>query len=881
MTAEEWEEIKRIFEAALNVPESERTAFVNDLTEADTRLRQTVLELLRAHLQAESLSEDTISLSPSIGVFGEGQLVADRFRILRLLGRGGMGEVYEAFDEKLRTRIALKTLRPELVGDEDARRRFEREIRVSQQLTYDGLCRVYDLFEHQKAVGGRIPCVTMQMLEGETLQKYLERERPVELKTALPLIRQIASALNFLHERGIVHRDLKPSNIMLVPGEKGITRAVVMDFGLAKPLNSQNDLFRSSVDFQAGAPFYMAPEVLRGEAPTIQSDVFALGLIVDEMVTKSRAYPVDSVHSLFFERLWGSPIPPSQRVANLPLRWNACILRCLAADPHKRPKSAMDVVNELDANEVQELSSSHRWRIPQPARVMTRRSLVFASVGAPVASAIWLARPLSTSVVVFPVENLTPNKDHDYLCKGTSAELMSRLLRVDGLRVIPFYEPRSKVSRFPLEARFAVSGYLQDFNNRVRLIIQLVDSRDGTLIWTGTFDRKTTDPLRLQLEIAQGTFEALEAKVVVGLTQKESTWSSIALQTRHALGFQKPYLQARTDSAEALDLYMRGRHLWAERTVPAALGAIDLFKRALAADPNFALVYSAIADVQFVLMDNTYRPASDLILEARQNAERAIRIDPDLAEGHLSLAAVHQALWDWSPSEESYKKALKAGPKLARAHRWYAGFVTQFGRFDEAIQHCRIALDLDPYDYPNHAGFGLYLFLARRYKEAAETLEDTLRQKDLLVAHNVLGDTYARIALDSSGQQAQELLTKAFREAAAVAQTERAAGDQPENDEILPRSDQMYALYYAVSGDTEKARYYLDRLHAGVQARKVSPIALVEAYSVLGRQRDALAMLRTALDERDRQVLYIGVSPFLDGIRKTEEFNSALKLLRL
>ena len=252
MSAEEWEEIKRIFEAALNVPETERTAFVNDLTEADTRLRQTVLELLRAHLQAESSSEDTISLSPSVGVFGDGQLVADRFRILRLLGRGGMGEVYEAFDEKLRTRIALKTLRPELVGDEDARRRFEREIRVSQQLTYDGLCRVYDLFEHQKAVGGRIPCVTMQMLEGETLQKYLERERPVELKTALPLIRQIASALNFLHERGIVHRDLKPSNIMLVPGEKGIPRAVVMDFGLAKPLNSQNDLFRSSVDFQAG-----------------------------------------------------------------------------------------------------------------------------------------------------------------------------------------------------------------------------------------------------------------------------------------------------------------------------------------------------------------------------------------------------------------------------------------------------------------------------------------------------------------------------------------------------------------------------------------------------------------------------------------------------
>jgi tetratricopeptide (TPR) repeat protein len=225
---------------------------------------------------------------------------------------------------------------------------------------------------------------------------------------------------------------------------------------------------------------------------------------------------------------------------------------------------------------------------------------------------------------------------------------------------------------------------------------------------------------------------------------------------------------------------------------------------------------------------------------------------------------------------------LKAGPKLARAHRWYAGFVTQFGRFDEAIKHCRIALDLDPYDYPNHAGFGLYLFLARRYKEAAETLEETLRQKDLLVAHNVLGDTYARIAMDASGQPAQELVTKALREAALVAEKEMGSnGDRSQSGQILPRSDQMYALYYAVARDLEKVQPYLDRLHAGVQARKVSAIALVEAYSVLGRERDALAMLKVALDERDRQVLYIGVSPFLDGIRKTDEFNSALKLLRL
>lgn len=877
MSAEEWEEIKRIFEAALNVPEEERPAFVNDLTEADTCLRQTVLELLRAHAEAETTG-GLRSHALAAAVFSEGQLVADRFRILRLLGRGGMGEVYEAFDEKLRQKIALKTLRPEFLGDNDARSRFEREIRVSRQLTYDGLCRVFDLFEHRDDDGRAVPCVTMQMLEGETLQKHLEKERPLSLEKALPLIRQIASALDFLHQRGIIHRDLKPSNIMLVPEGKESLRAIVMDFGLAKPVDGQTDLFHSQANFQAGAPFFMAPEVLRGEAPTIQSDIYALGLVIDEMVTSSRAFPADSIHSLYYDRLWGHPIPPAQRAPNLPEQWNRCILRCLASNPANRPEHVLDVLAGLELPAAEEKHMAARWHLPKPPRMITRRSMVFAGVGAPVAGAIWFSRPLSTSVVVFPIENLTPNHNYDYLCKGTSAELMSRLLRVDGLRVIPFYEPRSKVSRPPSEARFVISGYLQDFNSRVRLIMQLVDSRDGTLIWTGTFDRRDRDELQMQLEIAQGAFDAIETKMLIGGAHKESLWGSLALQTRRALGFQSVAMQARTHSAEALDLYMRGRHLWDERTVSATLNALQLFEQALSLDPGFALVYSAIADSQFVLMDYSYRPAAQLILEARQNAERAVRLDSNLAEGHLSLAAVHQSLWDWQAAEQSYEKALEAGPKLARAHRWFAGYLVQFGRFDEAIRHCRTALHLDPYDYPNHAGFGLYLFFARRYKEAAEILERTLTQKDLLAAHIVLGDTYARMALDASGEEARKLLGQAFRQAAVVAQKE---GDANKNDPVLSRSDPMFALYYAVSGDLAKAQPYLDRLHQGVQARKVSPIALVEAYSVLGRKQEALAMLRTALTERDRQVLYIGVSPFLDGVRQTEEFRSALKTLRL
>jgi tetratricopeptide (TPR) repeat protein len=316
--------------------------------------------------------------------------------------------------------------------------------------------------------------------------------------------------------------------------------------------------------------------------------------------------------------------------------------------------------------------------------------------------------------------------------------------------------------------------------------------------------------------------------------------------------------------------------------LPATLQAIQLFTSATREDPDFASAYAALADAQSVLMDYGYAPTAELLNEARQYAERAISIQPGSADGYVSLAAVRQMTWDWRGAEESYRRAISLNPNLPRARRWYAGLLIQFGRFEEAIREGEEALRLDPYDFPNHSGHGLYLFYAGRYKDAVAQLEKTLSQKDLVSAHIVLGDTYARLGSLATGPEADAYFAKAFQEAAAVAQKERdAVRATTGRVEVLTYSHPMYALYYALKGDREKSLSYVNQLLPAVQAGRVSPVAVARIYSVLGEHSAALQYLEDAIRDRDRQLQYIHVSPFFAPLRGTERFRAILETMKL
>lgn len=897
MRAEEWERIKIVFEAALSLPEDERLAYVEATCFGEPQLAAIVAGLLSDHAGAGG-SKDNGTVTRR-HVFAPEQRVASRFRIVGFIGGGGMGEVYEAFDERLRVRVALKTLRTELMSDPQALERFRREILVAREVSHECVCKIFDLVEHSDvADGATVPCLTMQLVEGVSLLTYLQTRRPLATAEALPLIRQIAGAIDALHKHGIIHRDLKPSNIMLTKRE-GSLHAVVTDFGLAKPsAYLESGLFESQLEFQAGAPYFMAPELLRDGRPSPASDIYSLGMIMDEMVTTTRAFPAESLHSLYYQKLWEAPIAPSARSSQLQPQWDRVILRCLAADAAERYTRAGDAVNELESPgavaEIQPVSvpavgsdtsqrmRRHLWPLPPFG---TRARIVLAAVALTVAAAVGavrsLAEPLQTSVVVFPIENLTGKGDLNYLCKGIGAEVMRRLTLIDGVKVIPYYEPRANTNLSQLKGQLSLQGLLQVSGNRARLTAQLTENRGGALMWSQNFERDMQNPLELQSDIAEGSVHALQIHAQFDHTLGVSSAGILPGPLLRLLGFQKVVVpRAATTNPAAFDHYLRGRYLFEERTVPAALDAIRNFEKALQEDPGFALAKAALADTQFVLMDFEYEPLATLVARARGYAEDAVRLNPQLAEGHTALAAVRQAEWDWAGAEESFKTAIRLNPKFARAHRWYAGLLMQFARYDESLAEMGRWGELDPYDYPGQSNMGIFLFYARRSREAAALLEKTLASKDLIIAHLNLGDVYFHLGLETTGAESQDYFARAIQQADLVeAAVRRTMVQSPpiSGARSIKYADRMHALYYTVSGRPEAARASLDRLRADTDAGLVSPFSMAMFYAVTGDTEKAMQLLERAADRKDHLLLFLRVSPVFDNLHGNPRFQALLQ----
>jgi TolB-like protein len=446
-------------------------------------------------------------------------------------------------------------------------------------------------------------------------------------------------------------------------------------------------VFHTRADICAGAPYYMAPEVLRGEPPSVSSDIYAFGLVIDEMVTRSRAFTIESHQALYQQKLQDGAVPPGARSSDLPPAWEQAILRCIESEPARRYASAFEVYQELAGTDAPPRPASRPFAVVATqtrqsvqgsalrSLAVRRRRLIPIAIAIPVlggfvALSSIVSRPLNTSVVVYPTTNLSSRTEYDYLCKGTTNELIRRLSQVRQLRIIPVYEPRAKAPRSPENVRFSLDSQLQESGQRVRFSVQLMENRDGTVVWSSKFDRELGDPLELQSDIAGQMVEAMEARVVFGASAQE-TRGPLALAgmaLRRYMGLEAALPRPPTTSSAALESYMRGRDLWDERSVPAALAAMQYFERALKEDPKFSLAYAAMADTLTVLMEYNYAPAVGLLSRARTFAEQAVAIGPDVAENYVSLAAVRQVSWDWKRAEDNYRTAIRLHPALARAH---------------------------------------------------------------------------------------------------------------------------------------------------------------------------------------------------------------------
>jgi eukaryotic-like serine/threonine-protein kinase len=874
MPPQDWNQIKQVFSAALGVAPGQRDVWLASACAGDADVRRAVDDLLRAHYNASNsfLEPSSLVLAAS-WLFRGGDTVAGRFKVIRRIARGAMGEVYQVYDDRLRLHVALKAIRPELLGDADTVERFRREVLVTRDIAHDGLCRVFDLVEHpidpQAGFpdGTVVPCLTMQLLEGESLEDWLTRSRPVAPATALPLVAQIGEALHVLHQAGVVHRDLKPSNVMLVQTATG-TRAVLTDFGLARPLD--HSVFETQAPVQGGAPFFMAPELFRRERPSPASDIYAFGLVIDEMVTSARAFPGESLHALLLQKLGDGPAAPSARSTGLPRQWERTIVRCLAPDPQDRFESAQAVVRALTGDARRSVRPVlRRWMRQanplRPSRAAAYGVAILLALGgaAALSDPAQLASP--TSVSIQPFANLTNKSELEYLVRGTTSELTRRLRQDRAIRV---YSPTgpSDTLEPSRSATYTILGDVQEAGGRLRISVQLTDTQEKTVLWAQRFEGSADTALDLEDRLAADTALALARQ----RSSRAATWERVigSLAGRFV---STPRSGIGTTSREAYDFYLRARTLFDERTIPAALEAVHYLKRAIDADPNYALAYAALADVQGILMDLHHAPHAPLILEAEKYIEQAVALDPDEPDVQFSLGLVRQLQWRWRDAEAAYQRAIELHPTSARGRRWYGGLLLQFGRFEESLQAHRYALELDPSDFPSQSAYGHALFHAGRAAEAAAQLEGVLARKNVFYSHVLLGQVYAFLS-GSDAQRRVEYFEKARARADIVRREDSAPPRGGEKQSTY--ADLIAALAWSYQGRPDEAAPYLDRLLAERQQAHVSPGLLARVYAA---QRDlprTLEALHQAELEHDREIYYINVSPLYAPMRNEPQFRA-------
>lgn len=649
-----------------------------------------------------------------------GNLLANRFQIVRFLAAGGMGEVYEAEDLELGERVAVKTVRTELTTDPRAMDRFRREVQLARRVTHPSVCRIYDIFHHQfpdSAAGrrgadendnhdeGETPTLTflsMELLSGETLAERIRRVGRLEPDEALPLVRQICDGLATAHEAGIIHRDLKSSNVLLVPSAKG-TRAVVTDFGLARLGGASGEMgptvTRSGTTL--GTPAYMAPEQVKGGTITSATDLYALGVLLYEMVTGRFPFAGEDSLVMAVRRLHEEPTSPREYVADLDPRWERAILRCLRRHPDDRFRTAHDIVDYLDDDSV-------------PAFPIGRRQgglLLAALLGALLLIALlipwsrWLSRDQAEpdaggaiaaedaspdthgtpdtsthgrrAVAVLGFHNLAGQEATDWISTAFSEMLTMELAAGEGLRTIPG-ENIARMRRdlaLPIAASFApdtlerirrhlgahlvVSGgyFATVEGERIRLDLRLEETQSGRSIALFTEEGEVRDLLDLVSRAGQRLRAELE------------------LDTPHSSAVSRTLRSALPQRPEAARLFAQGvsrlRHL-------DALGALELLEQAVRAEPDAPMAHAALASAWSALgHDARAASAARRALDRSQSLPRSERLQ---VEGRF-----RQANREWERAIEIYSTLHTLYPDDLEHGLHLASVQSMAGRSDDAL----------------------------------------------------------------------------------------------------------------------------------------------------------------------------------------------------
>jgi len=770
------------------------------------------------------------------------------YRIVEKLGAGGMGVVYKAEDTRLHRFVALKFL-PDMEQDAQALERFEREARAASALNHPGICTIYDIGDQN----GR-PFIAMEFIDGETLRDHIDG-KALLLEETLKLGTQIADALDAAHAEGIIHRDIKPANVFIT--KRG--QAKILDFGLAKlvpkgvagadaEFGGELGDATSIVGIISGTPSYMSPEQVRGDSLDRRTDIFSLGLLLYEMATGRQAFSGKTGGMIIEAVLTRPPVPARSIKPDIPPRLEEIISKALHKDRDLRYQNAAEI--RTDLQRLERGADSVHGAMGEVAERVSREARAGNSTRQLRARGERTSKIID-SLAVLPFENASRDPEHEYLSDGIAGSLINILATVPKLRVMA----QSTVLRYKgrgmdpqtlgreLSVRAVLTGRIVQSGESLRIGTELVDVATGSQLWGTQYDRKPGDIFAIQDEISNEISEKLRLK----LTRAE----------------KKRLSKRQTEDPEAYRLYLKGRHHWDRWTEDGFYKAIEYFQQAAEKDPGYALAYAGLADSYVLLGWNSYVAPKEAFPKAKMAAMRALRLDPDLGEGHTALAAVlwlHD--WQWQEAETEFKRSLALNPAYATANHWYAEFVMTMGRHVEAIERMKESQALDPLSLIISVAIGWAFYLDRRYDEAIEQLRRTVElETHYPVTYWILGlvlrNTGRYELAISEGEKGVNLSGGSFLMRAALAQT------------------------LGTAGETKKAIQILEELTRLSQQKYVSPYFVAGIHVGLGEADHAIEYLERAYDEHCHWLIYLHIDPGMDGIRSNPRFQELLRRMGL
>ncbi len=783
-------------------------------------------------------------------------------RIVEKLGEGGMGVVYRAMDVRLGREVALKFLPASLAGDAQAMVRFKREARAASALNHPSICTIYDVGED----GGHL-FIAMELLKGKTLQDHIGG-RPLANPEILKLAIQIADALDVAHANGVVHRDIKPGNIFVT--ERG--RAKILDFGLARKghctreaMATISSMSTASIPEETltgpgtalGTAAYMSPEQARGEELDFRTDLYSFGAVLYEMATGRPPFTGATSALIFDGILHRHPIAPQSLNTDLLPGLEHIISKALEKDRDVRYQSAVEMRADLKRlgrdSEPRKISGRTVPVQPRHVRWYVAAAIIFLAL---IAVTVLIsqrsrgsapATPASTqsvaaSIAVLPFVDMSPDGNQEYLADGMAEELLNDLSKVAGLRVVArtsSFQFKGKnedlrVIGQKLNVGTILEGSVRRQGKHIRITTQLIDSKNGFHLWSETYDRQVDDVFAVEDDIARAVAGAL----------------SLTL-----LGHSTPSADAK--SSEAYTAYLQGRYFFERRGEKDLTNAAEYYEQAIKLDPGYARAWLGLASVRISQADHTYLSVDEGYRKAREAAERAFALDPNLADAYAAIGVIKMAYeWDWTGANVFYERALTLEPGNAVVLGYAAQLPAALGHPEEALKLSRRASELDPLNAPTWYMLACHAYLAGHWEEAIRALNKVLELNPKYpMVHNILSRVYL------SQNRLEDALAEIERE-----------------QQTIWRLHGQVLVYHAL-GRKKESDVALTELIAKGQADSAFQIAEVCAFR--GETDKAFEWLERAYTQRDGGLVELKGNPLLKSIERDTRYAAFLKKMHL